>query len=302
MLEILLYRALRLQLLKRLPCLEDLDRWVQKRIDGRLYLASYLDGAMWVCPVYRMDQTIFDGGIYEPTIIEIIQKFSSEGFSFVDVGANIGLHTVAAALRRKNEEQKFFAFEPEANCFSTLKKNCVLNNISFVTCEQIGIGNSDGFIQLNISTTRNKGNHSFLSRNGTKPGQKVRMITLDKLFLSKFPKVHTPILIKVDVEGFEFLVVQGGYQWLSQLEETAMICEVSPCLLSSYSKRVKDLIEFLQRVGFNQHKVIVDEETFTETGKRRKPFFNIISWKGDITQKVLSIINQEKMIDLDNIL
>lgn len=302
MLEVLIYKFLKLNFLQVIPYSKNLEKLIEKRIDGKLYLSSYFDGSMWVCPVHRMGQTIFNGGIYEPTIIKIIQVFSSTGFSFVDIGANIGLHTVAAAFKRQNENQKFFAFEPEPECFSILERNCEFNNLSFVKCQQIGIGNIEELIQLNISNTSNKGNHSFIVRDETNPGERIKVLTLDKLFLSDYSKPSTPILIKIDVEGFELLVIKGGSRWLYQLDEVVIICEISPLFLKGFGQGVEDIIECLNKMGFTQNRVIKDQETFTETGKSLKPFFNMIFWKGNESEKVFSKINTHYFINLENVL
>ena len=67
-------------------------------------------------------------GRYEPEVSSVIQAFIRVGFSFVDVGANIGLHTLAAAFARTNDGQRVIAFEPEPSTFELLQRNVASND------------------------------------------------------------------------------------------------------------------------------------------------------------------------------
>ena len=62
-----------------------------------------MEGHVWICPAHTMGTQIFFNGVYEPVIIRIVRKFVGAGYSFVDVGANIGLHTLAAAFSKVEE-------------------------------------------------------------------------------------------------------------------------------------------------------------------------------------------------------
>src|SRR5690349_18823938 len=62
----------------------------------------------------------------EPVTIEWIAGFAPDDV-FVDVGANVGMYSIWAAKTRKT---RVFAFEPEAQNYSLLNRNIVLNDLS----------------------------------------------------------------------------------------------------------------------------------------------------------------------------
>lgn len=169
---------------------------------------------------------MFDGGIHEPEIVTAVQAFVRNGFSFLDCGANIGLHTLVAALARKDEKQIFISFEPDASIFSVLQKNCGENGLNFVDCSHEGLGDEDTCMTLNVSLTHNKGRNSFLPIESSQPGGRVKVNRLDTLFLEKPELFKKNILIKLDVEGYELPVIRGGLESLSKIENLTVISEI----------------------------------------------------------------------------
>lgn len=291
-------------------CMSDTDapefpgKWRFKRlakhlVNGHYYKVPYLSGAIWVCPVHAMGRQVFAGQIYEPVLVNVIQHFIRARFSFIDIGANIGLHTVAAGLEKVSENQFFVAFEPESINFSLLSKNCQANNLTFVVCQQEALGDKDGFLPLHISTTLNKGNHSLLARDGTVRGGSVKVSTLDRFFADSlsFTPV-TPVLIKLDVEGFEWPVLQGGKQFLKVVNDAALICEITPKTLRTFGRSVDDLQDQLRAVGFTTRAILIDAETFDDAGEKVSDFCNMIFTKGALSESLLESLPNRSLCDL----
>ncbi|MBN1304027.1 MAG: FkbM family methyltransferase [Anaerolineales bacterium] len=242
----------------------------------KYFKTPYLGHHIYVCPTHIMGRFVFEGQVYEPEIIKIIQTFVQNNFSYIDIGANIGLHTLAAAFERQNLEQFFYSFEPEAAMYSMLKKNCSLNGLDFVNCVRVGIGDKDAVLSLNVSLTSNKGRNSFLPIDNSKPGQEVKVATLDSLFLDNQKLSESPLFIKIDVEGYELPVIRGGRCWLSTIKDIAIICEVWPELMERNNMTVDSLFSLFRECGFDQHKLISGE-----TG-------NAIFYKGDLAGRIVS--------------
>ncbi len=277
-------------------------RYAKELVSNRYYQVPYLSGSIWVCPVHAMGRQVFAGEIYEPTLVDVIRCFVHAQFSFIDIGANIGLHTVAAALEKVTDSQFFIAFEPEPINFSWLLKNCQTNNLSFVTCKQEALGEKDDFLVLNISTTLNKGNHSLLVREGTVRGGRVAVERLDTFFTSFPCSSNVPVLIKLDVEGFEWPVLAGGIQFLTERKEIALICEITPKSLALFGKSVNDLQGYLKDAGFAKSAFLIDQDSFTPTGEKKTDFYNMIFIKGVKAEKVLASLRAETLSDVATLL
>jgi len=254
--RLLIYKISRNEILGKIPGFWRFGRWAKTLVSDRYYRFPYLNGQVYVCPVQAMGKNIYQGELYEPEVIQLIQHFVRKGYSFVDIGANIGLHSLAAAFNKVSEQQQFVAFEPEPGCFSVLQKNCRANQLEFVECRQEALGQTDDVLTLNISTTLNKGNHTLLERKGTKPGVQVKVRTLDTIFSKDSVKVKSPLLLKMDVEGYEWPVIIGGVEWMSKIEELNMICEITPAALETFGKTIDDLYQKMRQIGFSEYYTI----------------------------------------------
>lgn len=272
-----LYRRL---LFSQQPFAKKLRDRLASRLGQRLYQLPYLQGQVMIDPTQNIGQHVLISGRYEPFIIEIVQAFAKAGFSYVDVGANIGLHLLAAALNKTNPQQQFVAFEPEPTIFQRLQTNCNLNQLDFVQLHQTGIGDEVSTLTIHASTDFNEGSHSLLARPGTAPSGTVPVSTLDNL-RPHLPNPQTPTLIKIDVEGFEPLALAGGQKWLASLQDAAVLMEISPVLLRDSGRSENELLDLLHKVGFTNHIIIYDSDTFLPNHHLLNDYFNILCWKGE---------------------
>src|SRR5688572_26963372 len=93
-----LYRLSRTDLVKHAPGGWRLRQWCRRMARKRLHKVRLLEGEVWVRPGSPIADELILTGSYEPSIAGIIRLLVREGFDYIDVGANIGLHTVAAAF------------------------------------------------------------------------------------------------------------------------------------------------------------------------------------------------------------
>lgn len=122
-------------------------------------------------------------------------------FQFIDIGSNQGLYAIGAS---KNENCiKSYAFEPILNTFHLLKKNLKLNKIFKCEAYNLGISNSDGLTNMNYDPYHS-GAASIASNNSYK-STKISIINHSKL--NEIIDDKIPILIKIDVEGHEYVVI-----------------------------------------------------------------------------------------------
>jgi FkbM family methyltransferase len=276
-------------------------RIFQKYVFGERYFkAPYLGHMIFVCPTHSMGKRIFAGEIYELAINKTIQTFSSQGFSFIDIGANIGLHTLAAAFSRKNDSQVLISFEPNYDIFLVLKKNCMINHLDFVTCRQEGLGEFDAYLPLNISVTNNKGRNSFLQLDNTTSGHPVKVTTLDNLFLADANMNSRNVLIKIDTEGYELPIIKGGMKWLSQVENLAIICEISPAIMEKNNMAVNDLFAVIKECGLKNFRKFSDEDTAADLYYDEDNQTNSLFYKGAMTEKVIPILDSINLLRSEN--
>lgn len=137
--------------------------------------------------------------------------------TFIDVGANVGAYTILAS---KVVHSKSIAFEPLLNTVERLKDQIQINRVAdAVDIRNIGIGNKEGFLFFtNNNDTINKVSIAGEVENTTI----VKVNTLDR----ELPK-DRQYFFKIDVEGFEYHVIEGASSVLSRNIVSAIIIELN---------------------------------------------------------------------------
>lgn len=167
----------------------------------------------------------------EPETIAWIDRMDA-GAVLYDVGANIGLFSVYAAVARGC---RVFAFEPEARNFGQLNHNIALNRLGD-RCLAYCLGLSDsaglGRILLTHDELGASGHQVQGSRAGSIAGsgrdarpQGIQTVTLDALVHEHgFPM---PEHVKIDVDGLEHAIVDGGGRVFSDSRLRSVMIELS---------------------------------------------------------------------------
>jgi len=138
--------------------------------------------------------------------MEVIGQIVRRGQLVLDIGANIGTHTVVLS-RLVGGGGSVLAFEPQRQIFQILCANVALNALSNVHTYHAAVGRQCGNIcvpRMNLESPDNFGGVSLNQKPGA--GEIVRLITVDSLEL---PACH---FMKVDVEGMENEVLAGAEQ------------------------------------------------------------------------------------------
>ncbi len=145
-----------------------------------------------------------------------VMHFLRPGDLFVDVGANIGAYTVLAS---GVAGAKSISFEPSPSSFQSLKRSVFLNNLSGkVDLHQAALARVEGPIRV----TQGLGTENHVSTGNGPSTVEVPATTLDKVLGER-----KPILIKIDVEGFESEVLGGAEQTLMSTSLQGLIIERS---------------------------------------------------------------------------
>lgn len=135
--------------------------------------------------------------------VEIFRQVLRPGMVAVEVGANIGAHTVFLA-QAVAPGGHVWAFEPQRICFQTLCANLAVNSIPNVAARQEAVGNAPGSIVVPVLDFGKENNFGGLALGTFTSGETVAVITLDSLNLPRCD------FLKIDVEGMERFVIEGA--------------------------------------------------------------------------------------------
>lgn len=183
-------------------------------------------------------------GLHEYKEMLFVLHFLRPEDLFVDVGANIGSFTVLASAEIGT---KTYCFEPVPNTFKQLERNIALNKIQDkVSLFNIGLASSTG--ELYFSNNKNSTmNQVELSGSENNEFQLISVNTLNNLLTEALP-----ILLKIDVEGFEFEVLKGASAILENSVLNAIIIELNGSG-EKYGTKDQMIDELLKSYGFSSY-------------------------------------------------
>lgn len=166
---------------------------------------------------------LVDAGSLEPGLHELLKRLLRPGMAFVDAGANIGLHTLAAA-RLVGDGGHVHAFEPTPSTFRLLTRTLALNGFAErVSCHNVALGGDVGEADLHIGLTC--GHNSLYGLPGEESGTvRVRLDRLDALL----PPATRVDVVKIDVEGAELEVLRGMPRLLAENPDAVLLVEYGP--------------------------------------------------------------------------
>jgi len=151
-------------------------------------------------------------GEYSALEMKLFGQICTAGSVVIEVGANIGTHTVGIA-RLVGPKGRVLAFEPQRLPFQTLCANVALNSLDNVDCFWAAVSSQDGFINVPDLNPREEYNFGAVTLLNSEVGRRVTCLTLDQYV--NLPKVD---LVKIDVEGMEAEVLRGGERLLKRFK------------------------------------------------------------------------------------
>jgi len=146
-------------------------------------------------------------GEYSQGEMELFGQVIRPGQTVLDIGANIGTHTVFFA-QATGSGGTVLAFEPQRLIFQILCANVALNGLTHVFTYHAAVGRRPDAILVPTLNVLAEQNFGALPLGLASAGEKVRLLTIDELEL---PACH---FVKIDVEGMEGDVVAGGQRTL----------------------------------------------------------------------------------------
>lgn len=200
-----------------------------------------------VCPSSdeRLIAGLVDSGDVERGTRLLLERLLAPGDVFVDAGANVGVHTVAAA-RAVGAGGSVIAFEPFPATAALLRRTVAINGFeSVVKIHDVALGAEGGEAQLHLGEM--SGHHSLYDLDQQETGTcGVTVVRLDDVV----PPGRPATVLKIDVEGAELEVVEGARRVLDDNPEAAVIAEFGPSHLQRVGVSGEDWLSAILRPGW----------------------------------------------------
>jgi FkbM family methyltransferase len=194
----------------------------------------------------------------EPETLRWIEGFEDETV-FWDVGANIGVYSLYAAL---NPKIRVFSFEPTGVNFFFLLKNVEINKKSNVLPICAALSDSSRYDSLNLPHMKLGGSGHSFGRTTNQYGDEFTVVvrqamishTVDQLVLEY--KMPRPNYIKIDVDGLEPEILRGARQTLQDKAVKSVLVELTskePGFRESVVTQMRELGLELSKKGPYNH-------------------------------------------------
>ena len=189
--------------------------------------------------------------VIEPVETKLFNDIIKNGEILLDVGANIGYFTLLMA-KLSGPSGKVFSFEPEDKNFKILEKNVKINNYHNVVLEKKGVSDRNGINKFFLSS-KNTGMHSLQKIRDDVKEVKIDVIKLDDYF-SALDLAEKISLIKIDVEGAEFQVL-NGMKTILKNKNLKLLIEFIPEHLKKHGTNPGDVLKILEDNNFKIYQI-----------------------------------------------
>ncbi len=162
-------------------------------------------------PIQRRHRS---GAFFEPDELDLMRQHLPKGGTFVDIGANVGNHSLFAGLFL--DAGRIIPFEPNPLAYRLLILNLVMNDLhSRVVFDHVGVGASDldrvGFAMT--EREKNLGAAKMVAGAGT-----ISTVRPDDVLQGERPD-----FIKIDVEGMEMDVLRGLQKTIARVRPVLLV-------------------------------------------------------------------------------
>lgn len=196
-------------------------------------------------PVSHFARLAASAGGYEPQMTSLLKGLLRPGDVFVDIGANEGYFSNLAGTLVGDGQ--VYAVEPQGRLIPVIEENLRLNGARHATVSHLALAERNGTATIHLQASTNTGFSGLFNpgRRGTGT-ETVPTMTLDDYFaLNRIARVR---LMKVDCEGGEKLVLEGGRETLRSKRIDVLAWEYHPLVLTE--EEIKAMDVFLRDCGY----------------------------------------------------
>ena len=196
-----------------------------------------------------IQKQLYFQGYFEYRETKLLEKYIRPGMTYLDVGANIGWHTLVAA-KLVGVTGKVISFEPVLSTYTHLDKNIRLNQLRNVRLFRYGLSNTNNSVPIYPVSQDNDGSNSLFSiRKDSTPIEVIETKVGSEILMAV--GVNHIDFCKIDVEGAEMNVLEGLDSLLKNKRIKILMIELNEIALERAGRTGKQLVEKLKNYGFN---------------------------------------------------
>jgi FkbM family methyltransferase len=181
-------------------------------------------------------------GTYAPGVTRIMRETVTRTGNVIDIGANIGYHSLLAATLTSG---RVVSFEPERHNFELLVENVRRNAFPNIEPRREACGSAPGSLRLFLNPA-NAGDHRLYPSAGLTEGDEVPVVTVD----DALDGITGVDFIKIDVQGFEGHVLTGMGKTLARNRGVTVVSEFWPAGLDRAGTGGDFCLDLMESLAF----------------------------------------------------
>jgi FkbM family methyltransferase len=198
---------------------------------------------------------------FEQYTSKLIKYLLPKGGTFVDIGAHYGYYSLLAS-KKIGKMGHVYAFEPVAENYYILSKNCSYNSFNNIQLYNSALSDFDGVASFQITKASDSAGFHKHPLTETLETRSIQTHRLDSFFGNE--KID---VIKMDTEGHESWVLDGMEKIIQNNPKLKIIIEFNPKCLSSASINPTDFLKKIQNAGFDIYFIKEDEQQLFKIDK-----------------------------------
>ncbi len=234
---------------------------------------------------------IYYFGTWEPHISAFVSSRLKKGDYFIDIGANIGYYSLLASTLIE-KEGKVIAIEASPKVFEMLQRHIKINDFQNIKTICCAVSNKRDKLVIHHAEESNIGATSVVHnfKQSFEPDMEVDAAPLGDILLND--EISRARIIKIDVEGAEWLVIEGMESVFPKLrDDVEILLEVTPETLEHFGKKFDDLLAVFTKFGFNAY--TIRNEYKPDDYLYRVPFARPERLKGTPTKLIDLVFSRE---------
>ncbi len=230
---------------------------ILSRHDLALEARTGFGARMRLRPPDTIQTYIYFFGVWEPSISAYLSQALGPGDIMIDVGANVGYDTLLAA-RRVGPGGVVYAIEASPSVYGLLRENLALNRTVNVVPLHAAVTARAGSAAVFLHDRANLGGTTIMPRIAAERGAmlEAQVPALPLPALVPEAAIIGARVIKVDVEGAEWPVIQGILPLLPRLSPaTELLVEVNAAALGDHGMDTATFLDVFRRAGFTAFRI-----------------------------------------------
>jgi FkbM family methyltransferase len=194
-------------------------------------------------------------GSYDIILQEFLQRHLRTGDTVIDGGANVG-YVSATAASYVGQSGEVHGFEPLQECYARLQVLASLNPQFHFFFHNAALGEENGVLPI-FCPQGDARNATLVPGKDFTDKREVPVKRLDDYIAANVRSPEKIRVIKLDVQGFEYLVLRGLEKFFSSTSfRPVIVCDMKPWEMRNIGYTLDDFDRYMKKFGYQTFDIV----------------------------------------------